>query len=188
MMEQRPDILPIMEREGVVLHRAGRTYRGKCPMHDGKSSGSLAVYPESQSWYCWGCGAGGDTIDFIKKLHGLSFKDACGYLGIMPGRPAPVDPMIQRRRAIQRAYEKAIKEIYDGFCDRGIYLHRLRLRVKKNPGALTEAGAIRFAEQMGELSAVDYRLDALLTGTFEDQKSILTENRHDSANAFGRAA
>ncbi|HOX15840.1 MAG TPA: CHC2 zinc finger domain-containing protein [Smithellaceae bacterium] len=188
MNEQQPDVMAVMEREGVVLHKAGKTYRGKCPMHGGKTSGSLTVYPDSQSWYCWGCGEGGDAIDFIKKLHGLSFKDAISYLGIRPGRPVPVDPAIQRRREIQRNYEKAIKEVYDGLCDRARHLHQVCLQVKKNPGGLTPIGAVLFAGQMGELAEVDHKLDILLTGTFEDQKNILAENIHDSATTIGRAA
>ncbi len=188
MTEQKPDILPIMEREGIFLHKAGRTYRGKCPMHDGKSSGSLAVYPESQSWYCWGCGAGGDAIDFIKKLHGFSFKDACGYLGIIPGRPVPVDPMIQRRKKIQRDFERAVWEKYETLCDRAIHLHGLRLQVRKNPAAMTDDGAVIFAASMGELALVDYELDLMLYGSTEDQISVMGVRGHDSKTTISRAA
>ena len=189
MMEEKPDILPIMEREGVILHKAGRTYRGKCPMHSGKSNGSLTVYPNSQSWYCWGCGEGGDAIDFVKKLHGFSFKDACVHLGIEPGRPVPVDPSIQRRRLLQRAYEKTVKTIYDGLCDRAIHLHKLRLQVKKNPGGLTPVGAVLFAQQMGELAQTEHDLDLMLYGSTEDQIAVIRGAQgNDSANTISRAA
>lgn len=188
MMEEKPDIMSIMEREGLKLRRAGQSYRGKCPKHDGKSSGSFSVNPSKQVWHCFGCNEGGDVIGFIMWLHGFSFKDACVYLGITPGRPVPVDPAIQRRREIQRNYEKAITSIYNELCDRAQYLHRLRLQVKNHPGALTDAGAVLFAEQMGELSEVDYKLDVLLTGTFEDQILILKGMRRNEATTISRAA
>lgn len=187
-IEQKPGILSIMEREGIFLHRAGRTYRGKCPMHGGKSNSSLAVYPDSQSWYCWGCGEGGDAIDFIKRLHGFSFKDACGYFGIAPGRPAPVDPMIQRRKKLQRDFEKAVWGKYETLCDRAIHLHKLRLQVKKNPAAMTDDGAVTFAESMGELAGIEHELDLMLYGSTEDQILVMGVRVHDSKTTISRAA
>lgn len=188
MTGQKTDILSVMQHQDIVLHKAGRTYRGQCPMHGGKSNGSLTAYPDSQSWYCWGCGEGGDAIDFIKKLHGLSFKDAISYLGIRPGRPVQIDPAVQRRLTLQQNFEKAITEIYNGLCVRAQHLHRLRLQVKNNPSALTEAGAVLYAGKMGELAEVDHKLDVLLSGTFEDQKSILTERKNENANIDSGAA
>lgn len=189
MNKAKPDILSVMQREGIIVHKAGRTYRGKCPMHGGKSNGSLTVYPDSQSWFCWGCGEGGDGIDFIKKLHGLSFNDACCHLGITPGRPVQPDPEIQRRREIQQTYNKAITEIYNELSDRARHLHRVRLQVKKHPGGLTPIGAVLFAKSMGELAEVDNKLDVLLTGTFEDQKYILAETKNEHrTTTISRAA
>jgi hypothetical protein len=188
MNEAKPDILSVMEREGLKLRRAGKSYRGKCPMHDGKSHGSLTVYPDSQSWYCWGCGEGGDVIDFIMKLKGYSFKDACRYFNIIPGKPAPVDPAIERKKQIQRDYETAIHNLYEGLCQQARYLHKLRINVKENPGALTEAGAVVFAQQMRGLAEIDYKIDTILEGEFEDQMSLLKENRKNENATNSRAA
>ena len=129
--------------------------------------------------HCFGCGAHGDVITLIQKLHGYDFKDACKYLGITPGKPAPVDPTLQRRRTLQRGFETAISEIYYQLCDRSQHLHRLRLKVKRDPSALTEAGAVLFARSLGELAEVDYKLDILLTGTAEDQLSFLKGAKND---------
>lgn len=188
MNEPKPGILSIMEREGIVLKRRGSDFWALCPFHAEKSP-SFKVSPERQSYYCFGCSEYGDVVDFIKKLHGVSFKDACCYLGITPGRPVQVDPSIQRRRMIQHNYEEAIGDIYDALCAKSRSLHRLRLQVKKNPSALTEAEATLFALQMGELAEVDYKIDVLLTGTVDDQILLLKGMiRNDSKNIIRRAA
>jgi DNA primase len=83
------DITVVIERY-VVLHKAGRTWRGKCPVHDGVSDSSLAVYPESQSFFCFGCGIGGDCFDFLMWAAGCeSFPAAIELACLEAGIPAP---------------------------------------------------------------------------------------------------
>ena len=47
-----------------------------CPFHSERTA-SCKVYPKSNSFYCFGCGAGGDVIDFVRLLYGLDFRQAC---------------------------------------------------------------------------------------------------------------
>ena len=51
----------------VQLRRRGRTSVGLCPFHSEKSP-SFTVYEDSNSYYCFGCGAGGDVIGFIRPI------------------------------------------------------------------------------------------------------------------------
>lgn len=51
----------------VTLRKRGNTSVGLCPFHNEKTP-SFTVYNDTQSFYCFGCGAGGDAIGFIKKL------------------------------------------------------------------------------------------------------------------------
>ena len=73
---------PIQEvaaHSGVELRPVGQRLVGRCPFHrDGRPS--LAVYPNNQSYYCFGCGAGGDVIDFVARLHEVGFKEAAAML------------------------------------------------------------------------------------------------------------
>jgi DNA primase len=180
----KPDILTIMEREGIEIKRG----KALCPFHNERTP-SFIVNQARQTFHCFGCGAHGDVITFIMKLKGLSFKDALSYLGMAPGKPIPIDPDIQRRRKLQQSYEKAIAGIYDKLCERSRHLHQIRLQVKRNPGAVTEAGAVLFAEQMGVLVEIDHKLDSLLTGTVDDQISILQETmKNDCTKTVSRAA
>lgn len=47
----------------------------RCPFH-GERTGSMKVYDGERGWHCFGCHEGGSVIDFVMKLHGLSFVDA----------------------------------------------------------------------------------------------------------------
>ncbi|MBD3362103.1 DNA primase [Candidatus Dojkabacteria bacterium] len=61
-----------------LFNRFGINLRKKfaiCPFHDDKNP-SLRVYPKTNSWYCFGCGRGGDTIDFVIKIAKVDFKKA----------------------------------------------------------------------------------------------------------------
>ncbi|MGH8966702.1 MAG: DNA primase, partial [Actinomycetes bacterium] len=65
----------------VTLRRAGPgTYKGLCPFHDEKTP-SFNVNPSRGFYKCFGCGEGGDVIDFVMKLEGLSFFEAVERLG-----------------------------------------------------------------------------------------------------------
>ncbi len=74
-IKRNVDIVAYIERDG-PLHKSGRTYRGKCtlPGHDGERTPSMYVYPDTSSFYCFGCNRGGDVIDYA-KLHGLSARE-----------------------------------------------------------------------------------------------------------------
>ena len=61
-----------------------------CPLHKGDNSPSLKIYPGSRGYYCFGCHAGGDVIDFVMRHDGIEFQDAvkrlAGIFGIaLPG-------------------------------------------------------------------------------------------------------
>ena len=82
----KPDIITIMEEEGLELRQHGRIYTAKCCFHEERTP-SLTVWPDKQRFECFGCGAGGDVIDFIRKLNNCTFKEALGYLRIKGDSP-----------------------------------------------------------------------------------------------------
>ncbi len=80
-----------VEASGVSLRGRGRVRQGVCPFHE-EGEGSFTVYSDSERWYCFGCGAGGDVLDFIQRTEGLSLPEAIRRLDGSPGvapRPAP---------------------------------------------------------------------------------------------------
>ncbi len=87
-IKQHNRIEDVVTGHGVQLRQSGSHLTGRCPFHPDEHP-SLVVYPETRSFYCFGCGATGDVIDFIRKADGLSFKEALERLndGSQPVRP-----------------------------------------------------------------------------------------------------
>ncbi len=63
----------------VQLKRRGKNLVGLCPFHNEKTP-SFTVYPDSQSFFCFGCGAGGEVISFIRRAENLDFTEAVRFL------------------------------------------------------------------------------------------------------------
>lgn len=68
----------------VTLKRASANLKGLCPFHSEKSP-SFTVYPASNSFYCFGCGAGGDQVNFIMRMERLDYPDAIEFLAKRAG-------------------------------------------------------------------------------------------------------
>ncbi len=64
-----------VEAAGVALWGKGRVRQGVCPFHD-EAEGSFTVYSDSQRFYCFGCGSGGDVLDFVRRMEGLTLPEA----------------------------------------------------------------------------------------------------------------
>ena len=87
-VKARHDLAAVVESAGVRLLGAGRVRQGVCPFHD-EAEGSFTVYGDSQRWYCFGCGEGGDVLDFIQRTESVPLARALQLLG---GAVAPIPP------------------------------------------------------------------------------------------------
>ena len=72
----------------INVKRRGRNLVGLCPFH-GEKTASFTVYPENDSFYCFGCGAGGDVITFVKRIENLDYIDAVKFLADRAGMKMP---------------------------------------------------------------------------------------------------
>lgn len=72
------------------LKKKGRYLVGLCPFHSERSP-SFYVYPQNQSFYCFGCGAGGDVITFIRRIENLEYMEAVKLLADRCGLELPMD-------------------------------------------------------------------------------------------------
>ncbi len=77
-LRQTADIEDVMSSYCSIT-RAGRNQKCLCPFHSEKTP-SLVIYPDTQSFYCFGCGAGGDVITFIMKIENLDYVEAVRFL------------------------------------------------------------------------------------------------------------
>ena len=80
-----------VEASGVRLRGRGRVRQGVCPFHE-EGEGSFTVYDDSQRFYCFGCGLGGDVLDFIQRSENLSLPEAIRRLEGSPGLASVVAP------------------------------------------------------------------------------------------------
>ena len=110
---RRNDIEDVVQSY-VQLRRRGRTCTGLCPFHTEKTP-SFVVYPETQSFYCFGCGAGGDVITFIKKISNLEYVEAVKLLASRAGMPMPneEDKAGEMRRKVLAINRDAARYFYD---------------------------------------------------------------------------
>jgi DNA primase len=86
----------------VSLKKSGRNFKGLCPFHAEKS-GSFYVWPDSESYFCFGCKESGDIFNFLMKTEGLAFGEAleqlAGRAGVqLPERQTSEDFETARRR------------------------------------------------------------------------------------------
>ena len=74
----------------VTLKRAGSNMNGLCPFHSERSP-SFTVFPNTKSFYCFGCGAGGDAITFVMRAENLDYPSAVEFLASRAGITIPQD-------------------------------------------------------------------------------------------------
>ncbi len=106
-VRERARIDEVVSHSVALKPAGGGSYKGLCPFHDERSP-SFHVSPAKGLWYCFGCGEGGDTIDFVMRVDLLSFAEAveklAGQFGVElhyeEGSAAPGRQQGQRTRLV----------------------------------------------------------------------------------------
>src|SRR5262249_40882737 len=94
--------------EHVRLRPVGGSARwtGRCPFHEEKTP-SFSVNEAKQFFKCFGCGAGGDVITFVMRIHGFTFPETVKMLGEMAGIPPAGNWSPEERRRYAKAAAEA---------------------------------------------------------------------------------
>ncbi|MGF2688047.1 DNA primase [Marinobacter sp. DUT-3] len=94
----------------ITLKKAGASYKARCPFHDEKTP-SFNVRPDKGFYHCFGCGAHGDAISFVREFEGLGFTEAVEELARRAGLEVPYDQNakqeIQQARTLTDALDYA---------------------------------------------------------------------------------
>lgn len=101
----------------VSLKKRGSTYIGLCPFHNEKTP-SFTVYPDTQSFYCFGCGAGGDAVTFIRRIENLDYLDAVKLLAQRAGLQMPdegYDDSLSKKRKTVLEINRAAARFYHSY-------------------------------------------------------------------------
>ncbi|MBR4287102.1 MAG: DNA primase [Clostridia bacterium] len=93
----------------VDLRRRGKTLTGLCPFHNEKTP-SFTVYPDTASYYCFGCGAGGDVINFVRNIENLDYIEAVKLLADRAGIKMPDDKVDDSASNLRRRIYAANRE------------------------------------------------------------------------------
>ncbi len=113
-LEQLRDRIDIEDLIGeyVDLKHAGRLTKGLCPFHNEKTP-SFVVYPDTQSYYCFGCTKGGDAITFIRDIENLDYIEAVKFLSDKAGLQMPDeqydDTIIKKKKRLLEANKEAAR-------------------------------------------------------------------------------
>lgn len=95
-IKQRHPIADVIAAHGVRLRPSGRRFMALCPFHKDNRP-SFVVYPDTRTFNCFGCGAMGDVIDFVRRTRDVGFREAVAYLGELPPGEASAPPPAPRK-------------------------------------------------------------------------------------------
>ncbi|MBA7697554.1 DNA primase [subsurface metagenome] len=138
-VKQRTDIVEVISQY-TKLTKAGRTFRGLCPFHSEKHP-SFFVYPEQQSWHCFGaCNTGGDVFSFIMKKQGIDFGEALRLLAEKAGVTisSRFEPEAKRK-------ERELERFYEANQAAAQYFHNLLLKSPAGEKARSYAASRGFS-------------------------------------------
>ena len=89
-LKRSVDIVQLFSYFGVEAEKKGRSYMARCPWHE-DSTPSLSIDRDKGLYNCFGCGESGDVFDLVKKMQGVEFKEALGFLkGFSGNNPGPL--------------------------------------------------------------------------------------------------
>ncbi|MEH6355673.1 MAG: DNA primase [Marinobacter sp.] len=91
----------------VTLKKAGANYKACCPFHDEKTP-SFNVRPDKGFYHCFGCGAHGDAISFLREFEGLGFTEAVEDLARRAGMEVPYDQAAKQEMQQTRTLTEAL--------------------------------------------------------------------------------
>ena len=178
----------------------GRHGMARCPFHDDHNP-SLKL---NDRFYCFGCGASGDVIDFTAKYFGISLQSAaeklCRDYGLSPGES-------NTHKAYTHQDYPNIRKFREDelLCIHTLGAYRKRLEDWKEqcaPHPDSDIWDLRFCEALKALSTVDHLLDCLTIGTLEQRVAMVDyllgriipemqerlrkeDNAHERADQFG---
>ena len=122
-LRARTDLVDLVSRYTDVKNRSTSRPVALCPFHSEKTP-SFVIYTNNQSYYCFGCGAGGDAVTFVKNIERLDYVEAVRFLCERAGMQMPTDP-------VDDAYAKLRRRCYEANREAARFFHEQL----KTPGA-----------------------------------------------------
>ncbi len=105
-LKSRHPLGDTVEAAGVELSGGGRVRQGVCPFHD-EGEGSFTVYSDTERFFCFGCGVGGDVLDFVQRVEGVGLPGAIRKLQSGGGLSVRSDEGLPQRPTVGFARDPA---------------------------------------------------------------------------------
>ena len=189
-IKSRLDIVDIVS-ESVSLRKSGRNYAGFCPFHQNTRTPSFFIFPETQTWRCFGaCAEGGDLFSFVMKKEGWEFKEALKNMANRAGVTLEeTNPVNKAKKAAQNKQAGLLQAATD-------YFHQLFLYAPQAETARQYVARRSLTEETIEAFAIGFALDSWdacrshfnMQGYSDDEllaAGLLTENQ-DKGSRYDR--
>lgn len=135
------------------LRKSGRNYAGFCPFHQNTRTPSFYVFPETQTWRCFGaCAEGGDIFSFVMKKEGWDFKEALQNLAQRAG------VTLDTGQGVDKAKQAAAQKLADLLGAAADYFHMLLLHAPEATHARQYVGERALAEETLDTFRVGFAL------------------------------
>ena len=164
-VKQKTDIVEVVSQYA-TLAKSGKTFKALCPFHSEKHA-SFFVYPEQQSWHCFGaCGTGGDVFSFVMKKEGIDFGEALRLLAERAGVTIPT----RLEREDRKEEREELYQINEAATQ---YFHNLLLNATAGEKARNYVNSRGFSQQ----TVADFQLGFSLD-SWESLKQYLLERSY----------
>jgi DNA primase len=160
----------------ITLKKAGANYKACCPFHDEKTP-SFNVRPDKGFYHCFGCGASGDAISFVREFEGLGFTEAVEELAKLAGLEVPYDRAaqedIQQARTLTDALDFANRYYHSALASQQGTYARDYLKQRGLDDAIIQQYQLGFAPGTGtalfDAAPKDLKAPLIETGTVSDK-------------------
>jgi DNA primase len=176
------DIVQVVS-EYVTLKGAGTALKALCPFHSEKTP-SFSVHREKQVFHCFGCGAGGDVFEFVKRIENVSFPEALRIVAGKFGVPIPANTGFDERKAEEKnqlleTNERAVTYFRQALSSEQAALARQVLHKRQIATSFVEKFQLGYAPQSGLLGMLRPK-DPVSTGLFvkNDRGEVYDRFRH----------
>ena len=154
-IKSRLDLVDVIQDAGVSLRKSGRNYAGFCPFHANTKTPAFYVFPESQTWRCFGaCAEGGDVFSFVMKKHGWEFKEALTELAKRAG------VTLEEHRLKDTAREAAETRWAALLDSASLYFHQLLLHAPQAEAARRYVAKRALSEETVAAFRIGFALDS----------------------------
>lgn len=174
----------------VPLRKTGRSYVGFCPFHSNTRTPSFNVFPDTQSFHCFGCKASGTVFDFVMRREGLEFKDALEQLA----RRAGVE--LHERTEVEEQQDQLRTRLREINNAAAAFFRHMLLKSPRGEAARAYVAKRRIDEPTSEAFLLGYAPDdwSALLGYLTDRRGFSPEDveaaglviKHESRGYYDR--